>query len=64
MFSSRTALEKFKWRRLTLSTRGSFPALLADASERIPADYTGTTVVTGVWQAAAVPRCNRNTICR
>lgn len=39
-----------------LSTRGSFPALLADTSERIPADYTGTTVMTGVWQAAAVPR--------
>lgn len=39
-----------------LGTCGSFPALLADTSERVPADYTGTTVVTGVWQAAAVPR--------
>lgn len=32
-----------------LGACGSFPALLADTSERVPADYTGTTVVTGVW---------------
>lgn len=64
MFSSCNTLAEFKPRRLTLSTRGSLPALLADTSERIPADYTGPTVVTGVWQAAAVPRCNTNKICR
>lgn len=63
MFSSCNTLEKFKQRRLTLSTCGSFPALLADTSKRIPTDYTGTTIMTGVWQAAAVPCYNRNKIC-
>lgn len=62
MFSSCNTLEEFKQRQLTLSTRGSLPALLADTRERLPADYAGTTVMTGVWQAAAVPRCNRNKI--
>lgn len=64
MFSSCNTLEEFKQSWLTLGTRGSFPALLADTSERVPADDAGTTVVTGVWQAAAVPRCNTNSICR
>lgn len=39
---------------LTLGARGTLPAFLADAGERIPRHHAGTSILTWVWKAARV----------
>lgn len=39
---------------LTLGARGTLPAFLADAGERIPRHHAGTSILTRVWKAARV----------